>query len=143
MTEQTSAAFDPGGPEGEEPGYGLDEPDTQTRADADDALRVTADAPNITVNVSYPDDRDFFEGKDEDEDVTSPPPQTALVFEPESGAIVFGNRVVGELVNDTLVLDAGWCRLAGLSLRVSGDNTDRRRVVFERPVGDHRLSARA
>jgi hypothetical protein len=59
-------------------------------------------------------------------------------------AILFGNRIVGEFDGQTLTLNAGWCRLAGLGLKVDGDSSDRRRVVFERrSPTDHHLSSRA
>jgi hypothetical protein len=62
----------------------------------------------------------------------------------DAGTVLFGNRIVGEFDGQTLSLNAGWCRLAGLGLKIDGDSTDRRRVVFERrPVTDHTLTSRA
>jgi len=61
----------------------------------------------------------------------------------EDGAVMFKNRIIGEFDGATLTINAGWARIAGLGIKVEGDTTDRRRVVFERPVGDHRLASNA
>jgi len=61
----------------------------------------------------------------------------------DDGAVTYGNHIVGEFDGVTLTLNAGWCRLAGLGVKIDGDSTDRRRVVFNRPVDDHRLTSRA
>lgn len=67
---------------------------------------------------------------------------TALTIE-KDGAVLFKNRIIGEFDGSTLTLNAGWCRIAGLGIKVEGDSTDRRRVVFEREVTDHHLSSRS
>lgn len=62
----------------------------------------------------------------------------------DGDTVLFGNRIVGEFDGKTLSLNAGWCRLAGLGVKIDGDTSDRRRVVFDRrPVTDHTLTSRA
>ncbi len=60
----------------------------------------------------------------------------ALAIRPD-GVIVHDGLAVGQVADGTLVLNLGWCRLAGLSVQVQGDPAvDRQRsgLVLDRPV---------
>lgn len=67
-----------------------------------------------------------------------------LVWDTETFALMVGGRIIGEYNDGKIVLDAGWCRLAGVGLEVRGDpSADKRRVVFQRGKNDHRLASGA
>jgi len=74
----------------------------------------------------------------DDRDVTTTiPPALALAFEIRDEIILHDGLPVGSYDDGTLTVNLGWCRLAGLSVRVEDDpQVDRHRdgVALERDV---------
>lgn len=70
-------------------------------------------------------------------------PKKELSHDATTGAVKYGETIIGEFDGEKLTLQAGWCRLAGIDLEVLGDTSDRRRVLFKRGSNDHRLASEA
>lgn len=58
-----------------------------------------------------------------DDETTQPETgdRTELRVRAHTGAVMFGDYAVGQIDDDTLTLNLGWCRLAGLNVRVETD----------------------